>query len=154
MAKMNLVEGHMFKGKTYGPGNMVELPDDEKFVAKVKDVETRAVQELQAQAQSSMSQLPSGHPYLRLLGVMSGQPPAFDGEATRIAPGPLSNLSDLEAEAIDALGEPDGAGATSNPVSPPPNVRVGSGSATVVPDPASPPATQRARNAAASNNDG
>lgn len=82
MPRMDLIESHVFRGRIYGPGQGVEIPDVQQFVQRVQDVEERAQDRMRRVTAQSMMALPSGHPYRQLFPQVNVQPPEFDGQAS------------------------------------------------------------------------
>lgn len=100
---MDLMEAHMWRGQTFGPGAGVTLPDDEKAVARIKTVEEAARKRAEAQLREQLSVLPSGHPYFQLLGVQGSQPEQFEGTPTPVGQVADALVSPIEQEQIDNM---------------------------------------------------
>lgn len=128
--KMTLLEGHTFNGNLYGPGNVVELPEDPAAQKRIMDRENAARSELRVSMAEQAATLPVGHPYLQMMD---------QANLSRSSPG-YPNDVDSAADIVKALNNLPLPNASNPPVPTPSDVQITPGSATGPSDaPAVPP---------------
>lgn len=80
MPKMNLLEGVVWRGRLYGPGE-VELPNEPALLERVGYFEEVTRVQAQHLVEDALRALPSGHPYRTMFQVASMQPVASEEPA-------------------------------------------------------------------------
>jgi hypothetical protein len=90
MPKQNLRGTYLYRGNTYGPGE-VDIPSGEDFDMlreTIKRNEPQIKVTTEQQIDELVRTLPEGHPYLTLFAARNSQPEAFEGDAANPNPVP------------------------------------------------------------------